>query len=210
MKLRWLIAPIAASLVLLAFAACGGDDDNASTSASASATATATDSSDETKTPKPSTSAKKTATPKPTDEDGTATPDDTGTLPDDTTPEINECDLLTTDELDAALNGTFDDGELSGDTCTFTGDNGTSVDVSTFDLSAYGEGNEKEIFETFASIFEVDILDSPGDEAYYDDTIGLSVLHGHYELDVVVTLGDGSSNKDATFALAEKALDRMP
>jgi hypothetical protein len=212
MNIRWILASLAATLVLLTVAACGGDDNSSSTSASATATATSSgDSPDDSETAKPTSTTKKTATAK-----TTATPEDTGEVTetpqfDDTTPEINECDLVTLDDISVAVGEAFTEaGTLSGDSCSYDGAAGTNVELTTFNLSAYGGGSEKEFFESFASIFDVEILDSPGDEAYYGDTIGLSILNGKYELDVVLTAAGGSSDRTATFAIADKALPNMP
>ena len=205
MNLRSLITSLAAVLVLAVVSACGGDD-NASTTPSA--TATATGSADDSETPKPTSTSKKTATPK-----DTGTAEATLAGPDDTTPELDECELLTPDDITAATGEQYSEDGRAGfsdpDTCSFDGEGGGSVDITTLDLSAY-EGNEKEFFETFASLLDFEILGSPGDEAYYDDTIGIAVLDGRYEIDIFVQNGTFEPNRDAAFALAEKALANMP
>jgi hypothetical protein len=189
-------------MIVVGFA-CGDDDD--SSSPSGSATPSATPESDETRTPRPSRTPKKPATAKATD-----TPISTFEF-DVSTPEIDECELISLGELTAATGEDFSrPGTLDADTCFLDGADGTFVDITTVNLSAYGEGAEQDSFEEYARIFDVEILDSPGDEAYYVDDFGVSVLSGKYELDVSVYRPDGAVDREAAFAVAETAVRNIP
>lgn len=210
MNFRWMLATLA-SILLLVTGACGDDDSAPSTSASATATATATasgDAPDDSETPKRTSTPKKTATPKDTDE-----PTETLEGGDDTTPEIDECDLISPDDITDATGEQYSEDGQAGfsdpDTCFFDGEDGGSVEISVYDLTSYGP-DAKAFFELFADVFEVELLDDPGDEAYYDETIGIAVLDGDYEIDIFVQNGAFEPNRDASFALADVALGNMP
>lgn len=204
---RWIVAPLVAALLLFTLPACGDDDSSPSSTATASATATE-DSSAETKTPKPSATQKKTATPRVTDE-----PTDTGEVVDDSTPEIDECELVTPDDITSATGEQYsEDGEAGfsvPDTCFFDGEDGGSVEISVYNLAAYGE-SAKEFFELFVDVFGVELLDEPGDEAYYAEATGIAVLDGDYEIEIFVQDGAFEPNRDASFALADVAPGNMP
>jgi hypothetical protein len=200
-----MIALLAA--LALTFAACGDDDDAASTSPSPSVSATATeDAPGDSDTPKPSSTPKKTATTRPTD-----VPTET---PVDATPEIDECALVTLDELADATGDVFTQegapDSFDPDTCYFDGDAGTLVEITTYDLSGTGADATEE-FEFVADLLELDLLDSPGDEAYYDEDLGLAVLvEGQYELDVYVSDADDNILREPAFAIGEAAVARWP
>jgi hypothetical protein len=200
MKKSWIIGPATALLGLtLALTACGGDDDNsASSTGTATATAVATETSDATSTPKSTATAKKTSTPK-----ETATPEDT---PDFSTPEIDECRLVQPSDLASLASDTFDDGTLVGDLCTFNGDGGTMVSIQTYNLG----DNAQNTFEVIPLTFDDEILNDPGDEAYYDTDLGLAILRGSIELDILVTDAAGTNSRDSAFAISEVALPNMP
>lgn len=198
MKKSWIIGPATALLGLtLALTACGGDDDNTASS-TGTATAVATDTTDATSTPKSTATAKKTSTPK-----ETATPEDT---PDFSTPEIDECQLVEPGDLASLASDTFDDGTLVGDLCTFNGDGGAIVSIQTYDL-----GNDAQnTFEVIPLTFDDEILDAPGDEAYYDTDLGLAILQGTIELDILVEDAAGTANRDSAFAISDIALPNLP
>jgi hypothetical protein len=70
--------------------------------------------------------------------EATATPADTGVTIDASTPQINECMIVSLADLTDAVGDQFTNaGKLAGDTCTFDGYS-TAVTISTYDLSAYG------------------------------------------------------------------------
>jgi hypothetical protein len=201
MKTRWMIAPATALLGLtLALTACGGGDDN---TASSTATATAV-TTDATTTQKATATPKKTATPK-----ATATSEESATpagTTDYSTPDIKECDLVKPDDLGLLASDTFDAGSQAGDICTFTGLAGVIVLIGTYNLG----DNAKELFEGLAVTFGDDILNDPGDEAYYDADLGLSILQGNIELDIRVTDTTGADNRASAFAVSDVALPNLP
>ncbi len=205
MKSQWTIAALATVIGLsLGFAACGGDDNSSATS-TASAGASTTSTPESTATRKATATPKKTATPK-----ATATPADTGATIDASTPQIKECTLVSLADLTAAVGDQFTTaGTLDGDTCVFESDNSTEVDITTYDLSAYGS-NVKDTFESIPVVFGDDILSSPGDEAYYDPEAGLAVLSGNIELDVDVIDPFSLTTRAATFAIADLILPKLP
>jgi len=201
MNVRWMLATLASILLLIAIAACGDDDNAPSTSASATATAGG-DASEDSETPKRTVSPEDTDEPTQTSEEG-----------DDSTPQIDECELISPDDITDATGEQYSEDGQAGfsdeDTCFFEGEDGGSVEISVYDLSSYGS-DAKAFFELFADVFEAELLDDPGDEAYYDETIGIAVLDGDYEIDILVQNAAFEPDRDASFALAEVALDNMP
>lgn len=211
LKSQWTIAALATVIGLsLGFAACGGDDNSSATS-TASASASTTNTPESTASQKATATAKKTATPKATaTRKSTATPADTGATIDASTPQIKECTLVSLADLTAAVGDQFTTaGTPDGDTCVFESDNSTEVDITTYDLSAYGS-NVKDTFESIPVVFGDDILSSPGDEAYYDPEAGLAVLSGNIELDVDVIDPFSLTTRAATFAIADLILPKLP
>jgi hypothetical protein len=204
LKSQWTIAALATVIGLsLTFAACGGDDNSSATS-TASAGANTTSTPESTGSQTATATAKKTATPK-----ATATPADTGVAIDASTPQINECTLVSLADLTDAVGNQFTTaGTLDGDTCTFDGYS-AAVTISTYDLSAYGS-NVKDTFESIPTIFGDDILSSPGDEAYYDQEAGLAVLSGNIELDVNVIYPSSLTTRAAALAIADLILPKLP
>lgn len=214
-----MLATLASILVLVAVAACGDDDNSPSTSASASASASAAATASggapaDSATPEGTTAPQETAPP-----DENTTPKDTGEPAetpedgDDSTPEIDECGLLSPDDITDATDEQYLEAGQAVDSypdeCVFEGEDGGSVEVSVYDLTAYGP-DAKAVFEMFADADQLQLLGEPGDEAFYDETRGIAVLDGNYEIDIFVQNGDGDPNRDASFALAEVALGNMP
>ncbi len=187
MKPWKLVVPALALVgVAIAFAACGGGDDKPGTG-----TVTAT--SAPTRTTIVTTSV----------HGGTNSP---GASADASTLTIAECDLVQPSELQTLINDTFEAGFPAGDICTFLGAGGATVQIVTYQLGA----DPKAEFEDIPLVFDDIILDEPGDEAYYDPALGLSVLAGNIELNIHVNAADSTDLRGPAFAIADLALPRLP
>lgn len=104
--------------------------------------------------------------------------------------------------------GTYD--VTDPDICSFESDGGWLVQISAYNLSG-DQGGAKASFEFLPSILGNTILDSPGDEAYYNTVFGLAILvNNRYELDIYVGNATGEIQRDPAFEIGEKAVANMP
>ena len=195
-------------LVLLAaaFAACGGGDDNTSSptpaaSNASTATAGSSPSSAATHTPTPKASATKTptATPK---RSGTPTPTESGSA----STGIDACTLASASDIENAIGGSWQSGS-GGDICIYNADDGSSAVITTSDLGSDAET----VFDNSATVLGDHDVTDVGDAAYWtEDFGGLAVRHGHIELDVALSDGDGNLLEDESIAVAKIAVENLP
>jgi hypothetical protein len=198
---RTKLVAVAAALVVALLAACGGgdDDDNPSTTAqpTTTGTATATNAGNDA-----------TATEEPDDEEtATATPDDGGNGGDG---ELNACELLTNEEIEAVVGTGVADGEaIDADplhNCRWA-DEGYFVDLSVIftdpvQAADYYEGTGGETEEE---------IDGIGEKAKYTIDAEIVILEGSYTVAMsVYSITFAESALEPSKDLASKVVDRLP
>jgi hypothetical protein len=135
----------------------------------------------------------------------TATPGPSGS-----TPNIDECALITAAELDQILPGqAFSSGKPRGDFCKFTG-TADLVSIGTADLGTTAAAAQS--LQDSANSTTSNKVEGVGDGAYWQPTNNqLAIVIGKIAMavDVFAGSGDTSQSAEAT-AIARIALARLP
>jgi hypothetical protein len=127
------------------------------------------------------------------------------------TPEIDECALVTGDELNQIIPGQgFSTGDAQGDFCHFTGTTGFLVEVGTTDLVTPAEAEQT--LQDSATRTTSNKVDGLGYTAYWQpDNSQLAIAVGRLGVVVDVFTGSGdTSQSDQATAIAHIVLGRMP
>lgn len=153
----------------------------------------------------------------PTDDAGTGDDDD-GSGDDDGgsgdngfTGEVNPCDLLTVDEVSAALGQPVGEGGLTDFDpffeCDWEGENFDSVNLSVYT-------DERDLVEQYFEVGneESEQIDGIGEKAYYDDSIipSLEILSGNTDILISLVADEDADARSILSELAAAAVERLP
>ena len=179
------MAALAVTILLLTAVGCGSDDGSDKSDGSA-ATPTSTAAAGE---------------------------DDSGGVQDDGSDDvgaIDACALLAADEVAAAL------GEPATPTDQSTGQmygcsgKGDSDAINSLSISEYvhpDAATAKEMYDATKEGLDGSDIMGLGDEASYNESFGLEVLHGRYDISVDNT---GPTEKESDLAIAKRIIENLP